>query len=61
MKHRTKNYLKRQKALRNLFKFNDLRTFLLNSFQASKSLVVRKDIVITLAELNARGRVQPAA
>jgi hypothetical protein len=52
MKLRTKRYIRRQKALRNMFQFNDLRTFLMTSFQASRSLVVKKDIVTMMAKLN---------
>lgn len=52
MKLRTKTYIKRQKAIRNMFQFNDLRSFLMTSFQASRSLVVKKDIVTMLAQLN---------
>ena len=52
MKLRTKNYIRRQKALRNMFQFYDLKTFLMTSFQASRSLVVKKDIVTMLAQLN---------
>jgi hypothetical protein len=52
MSLRTKKYMNRQKALRNMFQFNDLKTFLMTSFKASRSLVVKKDIVTMLAELN---------
>ncbi len=52
MKLRTKNYIRRQKALRNLFQFSDLKSFLMTSFQASRSLVVKKDIVTMMAQLN---------
>jgi len=52
MKLRTKNYIKRQKAIRKMFQFNDLTSFLMNSFQSSRSVVVKKDIINMLIELN---------
>jgi hypothetical protein len=35
-----------------MFQFSDLKSFLLTSFQASKSLVVKKDIITMLMELD---------
>lgn len=51
MTRRTKSYLNRQKALRNMLNFTDLKSFLMAGFQASRSLVVKKDIVNMLVEL----------
>jgi hypothetical protein len=51
MKRRTKNYIDRQKALRHMIRFTDLKSFLLAGFKASHSLVVKKDIVNMLIEL----------
>ncbi len=51
MTRRTKSYLNRQKALRNMLNFTDLKSFLMAGFQASRSLVVKKDIVNMLIEL----------
>ncbi len=52
MKLRTKNYISRQKALRNLFQFNDLKSFLVAGFKASRSVVVKKDILNMLVSLD---------
>ncbi|RYZ55501.1 MAG: hypothetical protein EOP49_02705 [Sphingobacteriales bacterium] len=52
MKLRTKNYIKRQKAVRQMFQFRDLKSFLMTGFQASRSLVVKKDIINMLIELD---------
>lgn len=54
MKLRTKNYIQRQKALRNMFNFTDIKTFLMSGFQASRSVVVKKDILNMLIELDGR-------
>ncbi len=54
MKLRTKAYLRRQKAMRDLLNFSDLRSMLRASITLSRSLVVKKDIVKTLAEINCR-------
>lgn len=35
-----------------MFQFNDLTSFLMNSFQSSRSVVVKKDIINMLIELN---------
>lgn len=45
MKLRTKNYIKRQKALRNMFQFDDITSFLMASYNLSRSVVVKKDII----------------
>lgn len=52
MKRRNRNYFSRQKALRAMVQFTDLRSFLMAGFKASRSLVVKKDIVDMLLELN---------
>ena len=52
MKLRTKKYFNRQKALRNMINFTDLKSFLLAGFQASRSIVVKKDIISMLVELD---------
>jgi len=52
MKRRTLNYLKRQRALRQMFQFNDLKDLLMAGFQTSRSIVVKKDILETLLQLN---------
>jgi hypothetical protein len=54
MKLRTKTYLRRQKALRNFLDFSDIRSMLRASLELSRSLVVKKDIVKTLAEINCK-------
>ena len=52
MTRRNKNYFGRQKALRNMINFTDLKSFLLAGFRASRSLVVKKDIINMLVELD---------
>lgn len=52
MNRRNKNYFSRQKALRAMVNFTDLKSFLLAGFRASRSLVVKKDIVNMLIELD---------
>ncbi len=61
MKLRTKNYIQRQKAIRNMFRFSDLKSFLKASFQASKSLVVKKDIINMIIELEQPRQVAKAS
>lgn len=51
MTRRNKNYFGRQKALRAMVKFTDLKSFLMAGFKASRSLVVKKDIINMLVEL----------
>lgn len=52
MKKRTMNYLKRQKAFRQMLAFTDLKSLLMASFHTSRSLVVKKDILEILQQLN---------
>jgi hypothetical protein len=52
MKRRTKKYIDRQRAFRNMLRFTDLKSFLMAGFKASRSLVVKKDIVNMLVELD---------
>jgi hypothetical protein len=52
MKRRTLNYINRQRAIRNMTQFTDLKSFLMAGFQASRSLVVKKDIINMLIELD---------
>lgn len=52
MKLRTKQYFNRQKALNNMVKFTDLKSFLMTGFRASRSLVVKKDIINMIIELD---------
>jgi len=52
MKKRTQIYLRRQKAIRNLFRIDDLNQFLMTSFRASRSIVVKRDILQTLSAIN---------
>jgi len=51
MTRRNKTYMERQKALKNMFDFTDLKSFLMAGFKASRSLVVKKDIINMLTEL----------
>ncbi len=52
MKRRTITYLKRQKAFRQMQTFTDLKSLLMAGFHASRSLVVKKDILETLTQLS---------
>lgn len=52
MKKRTINYLKRQKAIRDMINFRDLKSFLMAGFQMSSSLVVKRDIIQTIVQLD---------
>ena len=52
MKRRTLNYFRRQKAFRQMLGFTDLKSLLMASFHTSHSLVVKKDILETLLQLN---------
>ena len=52
MKRRTKNYIERKKAFRSMINFTDLKSFLMAGFKTSRSIVVKKDIVNMLMELN---------
>ena len=52
MKLRTRNYITRQKAIRNMIQFTDLKSFLMAGFQASRSVVVKKDIINMLIDLD---------
>lgn len=54
MTARNKAYLRRKKALRQFFNFTDLRSMLTAGLALSRSVVVKKDIVKTMAELNHR-------
>ena len=51
MTRRNKNYFSRQKALHTMVKFTDLKSFLMAGFRASRSLIVKKDIINMLIEL----------
>ena len=52
MTRRNKIYFSRQKALRNMINFTDLKSFLIAGFKASRSVVVKKDILSMLVELD---------
>ncbi|HTM65909.1 MAG TPA: hypothetical protein VL093_06305 [Flavipsychrobacter sp.] len=52
MKRRNKNYIERKKAFRSMINFTDLKSFLMAGFKTSRSMVVKKDIVNMLMELN---------
>jgi hypothetical protein len=54
MKTRNAAYIRRKKAMRNFFNFTDLRSMLSAGLALSRSIVVKKDIVKTMAELNSR-------
>jgi hypothetical protein len=51
MKMRTRAYMIRRKAFRNLLRFNDLKTFLWASFVTSRNMVVKRDTLRTLLQL----------
>ncbi len=51
MTRRNKMYFSRQKAFRAMTHFTDLKSFLMAGFRASRSLVVKKDIVTMLQDL----------
>jgi hypothetical protein len=52
MTRRNKNYFERKKAFRSMINFTDLKSFLMAGFKTSRSIVVKKDIVNMLMELN---------
>ncbi len=52
MKLRNKQYLRRQKALRNFFNFTDLRSMLQAGLAMSRSRIVKRDIHNTLNQLD---------
>ncbi len=54
MKLRNKQYLTRKKALRNFFNFTDLRSMLKAGLALSRSHIVKRDIHVTLSQLNQR-------
>jgi len=54
MKRRTRNYLQRQNALNEMLHFTNIKDLLLAGFQASKSLVVKKDILNMVIALDSR-------
>ena len=54
MKLRNKQYLKKKKAVTEMIEFRDISSFLRASFERSKSLVVKKDILNTMFELENR-------
>ncbi len=54
MKLRNKNYIRRQKALRNFFNFTDLRSMLEAGIALSRSRIVKRDINNTLSQLERR-------
>lgn len=56
MKLRTKKYIGRQKAIRDLIQFKDIRSFLLAGFRMANSHVVKRDIIHTIVELDRQGR-----
>lgn len=56
MKLRTKKYFGRQKAIRDLIQFKDIRSFLLAGFRIANSHVVKKDIINTILELDMQRR-----
>ena len=58
MKARNKRYLERSKSLAAIPACNDLKSFLLASLAASRSLVVKKDIISTLIGLETGRRNQ---
>lgn len=54
MKLRNVVYFRRQKAIRQMIQFRDLPSFLMAGLEASRSLVVKKDILSTLRSLGFR-------
>lgn len=54
MKLRNVLYFRRQKAIRQMIQFRDLRSFLMAGLEASHSLVVKRDILSTLTGLGLR-------
>ncbi|MBS1588011.1 MAG: hypothetical protein JST52_00210 [Bacteroidetes bacterium] len=51
MTRRNKTYLSRQKSLRRMTNLSDLTSFLMAGFGASRSMVVKKDILNMLITL----------
>lgn len=51
MKLRNHVYFRRQKALKAMIRFTDLKSFLMAGMEASRSLVVKRDILQTLTAL----------
>lgn len=56
MKLRNVVYFRRQKAIRQMTQFRDLRSFLMAGLEASRSLVVKRDILSVLSDLGHRSR-----
>ena len=53
MKLRTRKYITRQKAIRNMIQFTDLKSFLMAGFQASRSVVVRVARKVFIGQVSA--------
>lgn len=51
MKLRSKQYQRRKEAIQEMIEFRDISSFLRASFERSRSLVVKKDILNTMFEL----------
>jgi|GEM_PF-1566652 hypothetical protein len=51
MKKRTLNYLRKRKAFRNMLQFKDITSFLMAGFILSKNIVVKKDMLQMLSQL----------
>lgn len=51
MKLRTKAYMIRKKAFRNMLRFNDLKSFLWAGFVTSRNVVVKRDMLHALMQL----------
>jgi hypothetical protein len=54
MKLRNQKYLNRKKAIGEMIRFKDLQSFLKASLAISKSMIVKKDMLDALMELEAR-------
>lgn len=55
MTRRNKNYFSRKRAFQSMSRFTDLKSFLIAGFKTSRSLVVKKDILSMLRELERPG------
>jgi len=52
MKLRTRNYLNRKRAFRVMLQFRDIKSFLWAGFVTSKNMIVKRDVLETIMELD---------
>ncbi|MEO7312165.1 MAG: hypothetical protein ABIX01_17310 [Chitinophagaceae bacterium] len=59
MKKRTVDYLQRQNAFKEMAHPLDVKSLLIAEFNASRNIVVKKDILKTIEEIDHMGRKAP--